>query len=437
MSKAQVSINDPRKICLSILKDWGQSQKFIHESPLLAEISQSDRAWVRHTSVGILKNLNLIDFWIKKFAKKKPKSNIQWLLRLGLFQLSPLSETPDHAAINTTVELAKDLHGSQVAKFCNGILRQIQKSNFPEPTGNKASDLSIRYSHPIWLVRKWLKAKGAKLTVARLVENQSEAPRWLRLNPLKVSMSDLTTASDLDFGEIKFDRYIELLSPWRDFIKHPLFISGALSPQDPAAWLMTRLLELKENETCLDLCGAPGGKTSILLEEFPSNLVVCSDIKHHRLTQATQIKDRLKLNPNLVTQDATQPAHPESSFDKILVDVPCSNLGVLSRRTEARWTCSEDEVSMISSIQTEILESASKLLKPGGILVYGTCSPEEEETQFVLEKFLKENPDFKLGNSKSLPYDFQAKDGILELWPGEGHRLDGFYGAQLIKKIGN
>ncbi|MDB9744245.1 methyltransferase domain-containing protein [Fibrobacterales bacterium] len=435
MAKAEVSKGNPRKICLSILKEWGQNQRFIHEHPLLSDLNPSDRAWIRHTCVGVLKNLNLLDFWIKQFSQKKAKSNIQWLLRMGLFQLSPLSETAEHAALNTTVELAKELHGNQVAKFCNGLLRKAQKENYPEPAGNKAIELATRYSHPVWLVRKWIKAKGAPLTIARLEENQKEAPRWLRINPLKTSVNEIVSIEDLKWGEIRFNRYIELLSPWRDFINHPIFKSGALSPQDPAAWLMTRLLELKENENCLDLCGAPGGKTSILLEELPNNLIVCSDLKHHRLTQAHQIKSRLQLDPQLVCQDATQPAHKENSFDKILVDVPCTNLGVLSRRTEARWTCTEDEVLNISSLQLNILNSASKLLKPGGIIVYGTCSPENEETHVVIQKFLNENPNFEIGNSNSLPKEYRSKDGLLELWPGEGHRLDGFFGAQLIKKL--
>jgi 16S rRNA (cytosine967-C5)-methyltransferase len=433
MTSTETTLSNPRKLCLSILKEWGQNQKFVHEHPLLLNTSPSDRAWIRHTTVGVLKNLNLLDYWIAQFAKKKPKSNIQWLLRMGLFQLSSLSETAEHAALDTSVELAKELHGPQVGKFCNGILRQIQKANFPIPQGNKAKDLSIKFSHPVWLVRKWLKAKGASLTLARLKENQLEAPRWLRLNPLKIKPEDLSKIDDLKWGEIRFDRYVELLSPWREFINHSLFQSGALSPQDPAAWLMTRLLELKDGEICLDLCGAPGGKTSILLEENPNNLILCSDLKPHRLVQAKQIKSRLNLNPQLVCQDATQPALQENSIDKILVDVPCSNLGVLSRRTEARWTSTEKEMIEISKIQSEILESASRLLKPGGILVYGTCSPETEETHTVIEQFLVSHPNFTLGNSESLPENHRSKPGILELWPGEGHKLDGFFGAQLIK----
>jgi 16S rRNA (cytosine967-C5)-methyltransferase len=406
--------------------------------------------------------------------------SLRQILRLGVLQLVLFDQIPAHAAVDTSVEMARRKFGKPLGGFVNALLKNVARQGLQWPKGNDAKALALATSHPEWLVKRWWQALGPHAAARALMRSNQEAPVWLRINPLKTTREEAIAAlhaagltaetggsgggtgdprggGEVDPAGRELDAiaplFLRLKGGSDDVLRMRLFAVGGLSFQDPAALAVAHLLDWQAGHRTLDLCAAPGGKAALLFamaaargESLAQARIVCGDLSGKRLLALRDVRDRLghagpqgALWP--VAQDALRPALKgpavkgsilEGGFDRILADVPCSNLGVIGRRPEARWRLQESDLKVHGARQLAMLKQAADLLAPGGRMVYATCSPEPEETSEVIGSFLAARPDFALADAGALLPSAWVRRGCLHLYPGETD-YDGFFGATLVK----
>jgi 16S rRNA (cytosine967-C5)-methyltransferase len=403
-----------------------------------------DRALCQELVFGIVRWQAALDWLIaRKTNGREQKSGLQNLLRLGLYQIFWLDRIPDHAAVHETVELAKHGGFGQQAGFINAILRGYLRE-FAE-TKKLLSDLKISqpapgWSHPEWLVARWQKHFGAEKTAQLLEWNNTPPKNFARVNALKFSG---TGVSPVSFSATKLAAPMQhtgetpvplprnsgdLLTRWReenveyDFVRrdwleenlvfelksHPplnslaSFRDGWFYIQDPSTLLAACKLGAQPGEMILDLCAAPGGKTTFIAQLIGNEgKIVACDISEERLKLIRENCARLGatcVEPILSSAFSLRP----SAFDRILVDAPCSNTGVMRRRVDLRWRISPEEILRLQRVQLDLLNIAATKLKPGGVLIYSTCSLEPEENGEVVKEFLRAHAGFKLENEREL-----------------------------------
>ncbi len=389
-------MKSPRRAAVSILRAWGKghayAENLIERHASRNELSSADRALLNAIVLGVLRHRRLLDHWIGELRKGKLDHETRDILRVGLCQLLIL-DLPDHAAVFETVELGK----SPVRGLINAVLRRAQANR------KKLLDLSelppaVALSHPDWLFKRWKKQFGIEETEALMAFNNQPAPTIARTNPLAGKSAGLPTGPGLPPG------YFEIEGP----IPTDLLKDGAIYITDPATRHCVELLDPKPGEAVLDACAAPGGKAFLIAAAQGSGeWLTATDSNEKRLPRLRQNLERLRILPaELACHDWTREA-PEKwheAFDAILLDVPCSNTGVLRRRVDARWRLSPQQIDDLVVIQRAILDAALPCLKPGGRLVYSTCSIEPEENSLQIERFLAEHPELELaGTREALP----------------------------------
>ncbi len=434
-----------REAALAILLEQEATGAFLKDlfPRFTSDLAKPDRGLVREICLGVIRNRSLLDYNIDAYATKKPGPGaLRALLRISAYQLLFL-DTPAFAAVNLGVELAKQRLGKHQGGFVNAVLKKLAAAGKLVPPGETLKAQAVAFSHPEWLVRRWHKRLGP-LGVRRALErNNQEAPHYLRVNPVRATVAEAQAAltalgvtADPD-PEAPFFLRLSGDGAGEAALHSDLFARGALSFQDPAAALIARLAAWQPSESLLDLCSAPGGKAACLLESVwpsaPAGPVVCNDISFRRLRRIRDAIDRLghgRLAP--LVMDPARPAL-RAFFDCIVVDAPCSNLGVIRRRPEARWRHGPEDFSRLAAVQRDLLASAARLASPLGRIVYATCSPEEEETIEVVRAFLAEHPDWKLDPASGFLPAWAVKQECLWLHPGESE-YDGFFAARLVRE---
>jgi 16S rRNA (cytosine967-C5)-methyltransferase len=378
-----------------------------------AQLSSADRGLCQEIVCGIVRWQAALDWLIaRKTCGREQKPGLQNLLRLGLYQTFWLDRIPDHAAVNETVELAKHSGFGQQAGFINAILRgYLREADATRKLLNdlKAADPATGCSHPEWLVARWQKCFGAEKTAQLLDWNNAPPKTFARLNSLKTDAGKLVEKwreENVEYDFVRRDWLEENLV--FELKSHPSlnslasFRDGWFYVQDPSTLLAARELGAQPGETILDLCAAPGGKTTLLAQIMRNEgKIVACDIFEDRLKLIRENCQRLGVTC-VETFLSSQFAIRNSHFDRILVDAPCSNTGVLRRRVDLRWRISAVEISRLQKAQLDLLKLAATKLKPGGILAYSTCSMEPEENGEVVKEFLREHAGFKLENERAL-----------------------------------
>ena len=342
---------------------------------------------------------------------------IRLLLHLGLYQLFWLQRVPDHAAVHETVELAKLMGFGHQAGFVNAVLRGYVRERAETEQALeqlKRTDPPAGYSHPAWLVDRWQARWGAAATEQLLRWNNSPPPVYARLNRLKTDVTGLTTAwkeEGVEFEERKWD-WTEPFAVF-ELKSHPTLVQlesfkrGYFYLQDPSTLLAVNELGARPGETILDLCAAPGGKTTAIAEQMQNRgRLAARDSQPDRLKLVRENCERL----GVTCVDYPQAAEP-GQFDRILIDAPCSNTGVLRRRVDLRWRIQPGEIESLSRTQQSLLTQAAAQLKSGSTIVYSTCSLEPEENQSVTQEFLRQHPSFKLDHERQLLPTSDAVDG--------------------------
>ncbi len=375
-----------------------------------------DRALCQELVYGIVRNQTTLDWLIARKTDARPRKQIlQLLLRMGLYQIFWLQRMPAYAAVHETVELAKQLGlvGPQ-AGFVNAILRGYlrQRAETSRDLENlRQTDPATGYSHPAWLVERWRQRWGADAAVQLLQWNNTPAPIFARLNTLKTNAAALTAQWQQEGVQ-----FLERQWEWTggglvfELQSHPplaacqSFRRGWFYIQDPGTLLSVSELAPEPGETILDLCAAPGGKTTMIAQRMQNRgRIIAQDNQPQRLRMVEENCARLGVGSvETCCADAQSNPAPELLFDRILVDAPCSNTGVLRRRMDLRRRISLKEIERLPIRQGAILRQAAARLKPGGTLVYSTCSLEPEENETAIQTFLSEHSEFKLRSQRQL-----------------------------------
>jgi 16S rRNA (cytosine967-C5)-methyltransferase len=393
-----------RKLALDVLHEWGKGLDYA--SQLIDEASADCRLEPRNAGLlqtlvlGTVRHLSLLDYWAGQLTEgRELDRETRDALRLGLVQLLVLDMAP-HAAVNETVE-----HAGRAGALVNAVLRRVTRERDALLAKRDTLPLHIRFSHPEWLVNRWVYQLGADATLALLEWNQQPAPIYARLNTL-VSKRPI-----FPFTEDRGDGFYRVESVPRDFLE-----SGACYIQDPSTGLAPTLLGVTPSHAVLDVCAAPGGKTAMLAQMMQNNgRIIATDSSAKRTKRLTENLARLKvINTTPVLHDwLEKPEGPvlNKRFDRILVDVPCSNTGVMRRRVDVRWRLKEEDFAALAETQFQLLFTSVNVLKPGGVVVYSTCSIDVDENEKIIDRMMKENPRLRLIEKKQLLPHRDAVDG--------------------------
>jgi 16S rRNA (cytosine967-C5)-methyltransferase len=450
-----VSGQKPRQIAVQVLLQrrgkGGFTEDWLQTALAGAALSPADRRLCQEIVCGVVRWQAALDWLIaRKTDGREQKPGLQNLLRLGLYQIFWLDRIPDHAAVNETVELAKQLGFGPNAGFVNALLRGYLRET--DATRKRLAELktaqpALGWSHPEWLVLRWQKRWGAEKTAQLLEWNNTPPKTFARVNTLKFGGAGSPLPAD-GGASVPASRLVSSLAPpkdagdlltrWRDenveydFVRrdwleenlvfelrsHPplaslaSFRDGWFYVQDPSTLLAPALLGAKPGETILDFCAAPGGKTTFLAQLMNNQgRIVAQDVSEERLKLIRENCTRLGVTCVEPVLSSTLNSQPSTRFDRVLVDAPCSNTGVMRRRVDLRWRIQLEEILRLQRTQLELLQQAATRLKPGGVLVYSTCSLEPEENQEVVNQFLFRHTAFKLESERELLPFVDGVDG--------------------------
>lgn len=428
--------SNSRLAALEALLLWSKGQGYLQELLRVSTVNLDvrDRALAWELAFGVCRNQRRLQVTLDAFhdAKRPMKPITSWIALLGFYQLHFLDRIPAHAAVHATVELARSKQGEGTAKFINALLQRFIREGIAPLSSDPVQGFAVEFSLPEWLVAKWLGQLAGDRNALRthLAAMRQVPAQWLRVNLQKGSREDLQQELQLQENRTWGSRWIEAGASVGAVLRSKAFLDGRVSVQNPAADLIMDLLELRPSLSVWDACAAPGGKTALLLEREPTLQVLASDSDPKRLEQMRDLNTRLALPVfEMRTMDLQTPQIlPE--FDRILLDVPCSNLGVLPRRPEVASRLTKKGMLQLVQKQEQILHNASQHLCKDGILVYATCSPEPEETTQVIERFLQKNPDFILESANGfVENEFVKNDCVFAGQSELG--FDGFFAARL------
>ena len=412
-----------REEAFRVLLLWQRDGSFIKESGL--------SPFAMELALGVCRRHLYLEYFVKSLTKKLPSLEARVILEMGLFQMF-FMDVPDYAAINDSVELAKSANlGESTARLVNAVLRTARRQGEPALPPQRVRRVSVENSVPEWLVRRWFDVYGGDRAEALAKATLERPTEWIRVNLQKTSAPVLAEKIGITGASILYDRFIEIP---RDvgvklLLALPEFVKGEFSFQNPSAFEVVKLLDLKPGLKVWDACAAPGGKTALMAEMDSSLEILASDSSASRLEKMQDLMNRLGLTNikteviDLAPASATSPQHSSlsSKFDRILLDVPCSNMGVIARRPESVYRMTPESINEVAELRFKILENASAALAPGGRLVYATCSPDPTETTRVIARFVKAHPEFVKVGEPVLP---GLKDS----------RLDGFFAQALEYK---
>ncbi|MBD2452699.1 16S rRNA (cytosine(967)-C(5))-methyltransferase [Nostoc sp. FACHB-87] len=412
------------------------------------KLPDSDRRLATELVYGSVRRLRTLDALIDQLATKKAHQQppeLRTILHLGFYQLRYQERIPPSAAVNTTVELAKENGFSGLTGFVNGLLRQYIRlaEKSPEPLqlpDNPVERLGILHSLPDWIIQVWLDQIGVAET-EKLCEWMNQTPTIdLRINPLRTNLEQVATA--LESAGVLAQRIpnlpqaLRLISSPGAMQNLPGFTEGWWVVQDASAQLVSHVLDPQPGEVVIDTCAAPGGKTTHIAElmQDQGKIWAC-DRTDSRLRKLQENARRLNLQSiEICTGDSRNLPQFYNIGDRLLLDAPCSGLGTLHRHADARWRQTPESSQELSQLQKQLLSHTSNFVKNGGVLVYATCTLHPAENEAVISEFLAENPQWQIEPLEpSSPYSiYSTPQGWLKVWP---HRwdMDGFFMVRLRK----
>ena len=428
------------KCCYSVI-DQGRS--LADELPKqLDKVNVKDKGLLQEICYGVLRYLPELENDVRGLMQK-PLTGKQrvfhFLLLVGVYQIKYM-RIPDHAAVSETVAATNALKNSHMKALVNGVLRNFvracEANNASDTTVDNSLSDSVKYNHPSWFIKKLQFGYPDKWQTI-LIANQQKPPMWLRVNQQHHSSADyqkLLEAENIAISSVDpLSQAIELIHP-TDVSKLPGFDQGWVSIQDSAAQQAARLLDCQSGDVVLDCCAAPGGKTCHILEQTPDIASMTAiDIEESRLVRVEENLTRLGLKATVLAADAanTKTWWQGQQFDRILLDAPCSGTGVIRRHPDIKWLRKASDIDALVILQQQILKEIWSLLKPGGTLLYATCSILPQENSEQIKHFIEHNADAKLLDIDS--DNDKNKHAIgWQLFTGDKN-MDGFYYAKLLK----
>jgi 16S rRNA (cytosine967-C5)-methyltransferase len=432
----------------NIEKNQSYSNLLLNSTIEKNKLSPIDTGLLTELTYGTLQRKMALDYFLKPFIKnsKKLENWVLQLLRITLYQMVYLDKIPDRAAIFEAVEIAKKRGHKGISGMVNGVLRSIQREGLPsmDAVSDPIERLSIETSHPEWLVKRWVSQFGFERTKEMCEINLTAPLQTARVNLTKTTVRECI--EDLDEEGFQIERSpiipeaIRALKGNLAFSR--AFKKGFITIQDESSMLAAYALGPNENELILDACAAPGGKSTHIAETMKlTGGVISLDLHEHKVKLINENAKRLGLgNIRTIAMDSRNAGdHFEKEyFDRILLDAPCSGLGVMRRKPDMKYTKKEQDLYQLSTIQQNLLDSVSPLVKKGGILVYSTCTVDKEENENTVSKFLDDHPEFELDITfkDRMPEAIQplVTDGYLQIFP-QDFGSDGFFIASLRKKV--
>lgn len=449
MSKKSVVIWDGnvRDAALSILlavdKNQAYSNLLLHETIKRHKIEPKDRALLTEMTYGTLQHKMTLDYYLEPFIRGKIDHWVRWLLRLSLYQMHYLTRIPPHAAVNEAVEIAKRRGHKGIASTVNGILRSILRQGVrsTDEITDPIERLSIATSHPNWLVERWVAAYGMATTQAMLEENNVPPIQTVRVNLTKGTVEEAITHLTAEGIKVERSTLIPecLHITGGQAARTAAFGQGLITIQDESSMLPATVMNPQPDWRVLDMCAAPGGKTTHLAEKMnDEGSILALDLHPHKLELIDENTARLGLE-SIDTAPLDGRKAPEylavESFDAVLVDAPCSGLGVMRRKPDIKYTKREEDLESLQAIQLSLLKAATRLLKPGGLLIYSTCTVDKTENEGTVAQFLQDVKKMQLTRLQNLPaaLDAKQKDGMLQVFP-QDFGSDGFFVAAFRKQ---
>ena len=428
-----------------ILIDGAYSNHALSEQIEKNELTVQDKNFMTELVYGTLQHEQLLNFYVTPFFNGKVKAWVRILIQMTLYQMLFLDSVPEHAAISEAVKIAKKRGGQFNGKLVNAILRELTRTPLPslDTIKDEAERLAVETSHPLWLIKLWSKQFGWEKTIQMARANNERVNVTIRVNGVRGTREELKKKLEsegitCEYGNLSEDALVILKG---NVIKTKAFEQGWFYVQDESSMLVARALKPKHHSKVLDTCSAPGGKTTHVAELMrQTGTVYAHDVYEHKIKLIEDNVKRLGLTNVVATlQDATtlNERYESDSFDAVLVDAPCSGLGILRRHPEVKITKQPSDLDEIMMIQKKILNTVAPLVKVGGTLVYSTCTVNRKENDKMVEQFLAQHSEYELDATlvNRLPEVLheQTKKGMVQLFPGD-YQTDGFFIACLKRQ---
>ncbi|GAA0330173.1 16S rRNA (cytosine(967)-C(5))-methyltransferase RsmB [Oceanobacillus oncorhynchi subsp. oncorhynchi] len=429
-------------VLIRIEKDKGYSNLLLNQELKQKGLIEKDKRLLTEVVYGTIQNQITIDYYLAPFIKNKKKIDVwvKQLLRMSVYQMVYLEKIPDHAVLHESVEIAKIRGHKGIASFVNGILRSMQRNGLPDLSLIKdpVERISVETSHPIWLVERWIEMYGKERTEAMCHENLKHFPMSIRIQPMKTNRETVMEQLEREGFTVSVSQFSPqgILIEKGNIFKTNLLQDGLVTIQDQSSMLAAESLKLESGMKVLDTCSAPGGKVTHIAEKMTDRGDIHAYDLHQKKVKLIEEKAAvLNLHSIAAFQgDARKlnEKYEEESFDRILIDAPCSGLGVINGKPEIKYEKQVQDIERLAAIQLDIVQAAAKLLKPDGLLIYSTCTVDKEENNQVIQKFIEKNDGFSVDLSfrEDLSEPLKQAPG----WSSEGLQLfpqdfqtDGFF----------
>lgn len=437
------------EILLRIEKDQSYSHLLIDQALQQNDLIRKDAGLMTEIVYGTVQRQRTLDYYIDSFIRKNQNLDdwVRVLLRMSIYQMVYLDRVPAYAVINESVEIAKS-HGHQgIGSFVNGLLRNVQRRGVPDlnQIKNRADRLSIETSHPLWLVKRWIEMYGFALTEKMCQANLKQKPLSVRVQPLKITREEAMKQLKEYNIQVKKSVFSDqgIVIEDGNILQTDLFKKGYLTIQDQTSMLVSEMLKVEPSMHVLDTCSAPGGKVTHIAELMANKgKIHAYDLHKRKLNIVQDRQSQLDLSIIQTKQgDARdlRSVHEDETFDRILIDAPCSGLGVVQSKPDIKYTKQLEDIKRLAEIQLNMLKEVSPLLKSEGKLIYSTCTVDREENENVVKKFLDTTEEFVVDQHffDELPKFLQQSPGIsewgLQIFP-HSFQTDGFFLTRIKRK---
>ncbi|OGU56470.1 MAG: 16S rRNA (cytosine(967)-C(5))-methyltransferase [Ignavibacteria bacterium GWF2_33_9] len=411
---------------------------------LREDFNKFDKALLTEIVNGVIRWRNKLDWILTGFFYGDFNKNLNWVknaMRVGLYQLLFLTKIPPPIAIYETVEITKQIQGEKTAGMVNGVLRNILRNidniRYPDKEEDPYYYLAVIYSFPKWLMKKWVDQLGYEETEKMLIAMNKRPYIPCRVNQLKGTNKEFQQF--LNENEVIFKPYsynsdlYMIFNPKINFFDSDYFVNGKIAIQDPSAAMAVQLANPQKDWKVIDICAAPGGKSFYMAERMENTGSILSVDKYEsKVKLINEGAERLGLT-NITTKCSdVLDLDYEEEFDLVFADVPCSGLGTISKKPDIKWKREIDDIIKLNRLQYDLLEAAADMVKPGGVLVYSTCTIEPEENEKIVSKFLERHTEFKLDPAEKYLPEKVCLNGMMATYPHR-HSCDGAFAARMLK----
>ncbi len=437
-------------ILMEVLEQDNYSNVVIHNTLMKYQyLEKQDRAFLSRLAEGCVERCIQLDYIIDTFSKvkvKKMKAPIRNILRMGVYQILYMDQVPDSAACNESVKLAQRKGFVNLKGFVNGVLRNVSRNKdniaFPDKVSNPKKYLEVMYSCPEWIIDLWLQEYSVEEVEAALESFLERKTTTIRCNTNRITVDELTKRLEEEGVTVEGGEYLPYALKLKDYNylnRIEAFREGLFQVQDESSMLIAQAAGIKAGDIIIDVCAAPGGKTTHCAELLKGTGVVYSrDLTEYKVSLIEENVERLELtNVIAQVQDALEFCKEDiEKADIVLADLPCSGLGVIGKKADIKYKTKPEDVESLGKLQRDILSAVSRYVKPGGVLIYSTCTVNHVEN-LDNRNWILENLDFEAESLDAyIPVKLQGettKEGYLQLFPGK-HKCDGFFLSRFRRK---